>query len=244
MIKITKSHLRDMVLEAASRLLNETTRRQKAQRAINGKYVRAMAILTSENPMGNPYPEGLKTREDESGHTMEFNMGRRDDLEMRLSTGYYSYFKVKGQYGSKEKSYIIYNIPLSDTLYLGQRYNQESVIFIQIEDDGNVSYEYWKQNGDGNFSMTHKRTKYIDMSDADDLFTKISRKFKFQIPFFDGSDENGNELNEQIAALYDKVQSKGLTNEEVNRRTLRVIDENLTGKARYASRGTLYGDWK
>ena len=101
MIKITESHLRDMVLEAASRLLNETTRRQKAQRAINGKYVRAMAILTSENPMGNPYPEGLKTREDESGHTMEFNMGRRDDLEMRLSTGYYPYFKVKGQYGSK-----------------------------------------------------------------------------------------------------------------------------------------------
>ena len=236
MIKITKSHLRDMVLEAASRLLNETTRRQKAQRAINGKYVRTMAILTSENPRGNPYPEGLKT--------MEFNRGRRDDLEMRLSTGYYSYFKVKGQYGSKEKSCIIYNIPLSDTLYLGQRYNQESVIFIQIEDDGNVSYEYWKQNGDGNFSMTHKRTKYIDMSDADDLFTKISRKFKFQIPFFDGSDENGNELNEQIAALYDKVQSKGLTNEEVNRRTLRVIDENLTGKARYASRGTLYGGWK
>ena len=89
MIKITKSHLRDMVLEAASRLLNETTRRQKAQRAINGKYVRTMAILTSENPRGNPYPEGLKT--------MEFNRGRRDDLEMRLSTGYYSYFKLKGE---------------------------------------------------------------------------------------------------------------------------------------------------
>lgn len=244
MIEITKSDLRNMVLESASMLLNETTRRQKAQRAINGKYVRTMAILTSENPMGKAYPERLKSREEESGHTMEFNRGRRDDLEMRLSTGNYPYFKVKGQYGSKEKSYIIYNIPLSDTLYLGKYYNQESVIFIQIEDDGNVSYEYWEQNGDGNFSMAHKRTEYIDMNDADDFFTKISRKFKFQIPFFDGSDENGNELNEQIATLYDNVQSKGLTNEEVNRRTLRAIDESLTGKARYASRGTLYGGWK
>lgn len=244
MFKIDKSDLRNMVKEAASMLLNETTRRQKAQRAINGKYVRTMAILTSENPMGKAYPERLKSKEDESGHTMEFNRGRRDDLEMRLSTGNYPYFKVKGQYGSKEKSYIIYNIPLSDTLYLGKYYNQESVIFIQIEDDGNVSYEYWEQNGDGNFSMAHKRTEYIDMNDADDFFTKISRKFKFQIPFFDGSDENGNELNEQIATLYDKVQSKGLTNEEVNRRTLRAIDESLTGNARYASRGTLYGGWK
>ena len=64
MIEITKSDLRNMVLGTASMLLNETTRRQKAQRAINGKYVRTMAILTSENPMGKTYPERLKSKEE------------------------------------------------------------------------------------------------------------------------------------------------------------------------------------
>lgn len=219
----------------------ETSRRQKAVQAMNGNdVIKTMAILTSENPR---YSDVMDPNDkDENGNPRknygEKNNDRRTDLEKTLKTGHFAWFPVKGQYFGKENSYIIYNISLEDTLYLGKKYGQESVIWI----DG-TKCQYWEQSGDGNYTMTHERdmSQRLDMSDADDLFTQISRAFKFQIPFFDGSDENKEELEKMNEYVNKVVKGRILNESEISRR----IDTCLNAKSganRYANHSELYGN--
>lgn len=228
--------------ESNNEFLNETTRKQKAIQSISGnnKRVKTMAILSPENPMSNKYPERLSSKEDESGHTMDFNRGRRDDIEAYLTIGNFAWFRMKGKYVNKEKSYIVYNISFEDAEHISKKYNQESFIFITCNND-EVTYQYWEQNGDGKYNMTHERSEYIDMADADDFYSKISRKFKFQIPFFDGSDDNKEQISEHIETMNRTIAKKNLNESEIEAKINECIDSNRTGKGRYYSRGTLYG---
>lgn len=221
--------------------VNESTRRQKAVRAISGNnpHIRTIAILTSENPMGVEYPERLK--DDETGRTMEFNRGRREDLEKYLALGCYAWFRIKGRYGSDETSYIIYNITLDDAQHIAEKYEQESFIFIRNNED-EISYQYWEQEGDGVFKMQHERKSYNDMTDADDLYSQISRGFKFQIPFFDGNDDNETEINEQFKSVEMLISSHTLNEAEITRRLNKSTDSKYAGTCRYRNRGMLYGE--
>ena len=236
-IRLTESELVNVVKS----VLLETSRRQKAVQSMNGRNViKTMAILTSENPR---YADVMDPNDkDEKGNQRknygEENSKRRTDLEKTLKTGHFAWFPVKGQYFGKENSYIIYNISLEDTLYLGEKYGQESVIWI----DG-TKCQYWEQEGDGKYVMTHERdmSQRLDMGDADNLYTQISRAFKFQIPFFDGSDENKDEF-EKMNEYVNAVVSKRILNEsEIERR----IETCLVGKSgfnRYANHSKLYGN--
>lgn len=222
--------------------LNETTRRQKAIQSISGKNdrVKTMAIISPENPMSKKYPERLESKEAESGHTMDFNRGRRDDIETYLTIGNFAWFRMKGKYENKEKSYIVYNISFEDAEHISRKYDQESFIFI-ICNNGEVTYQFWEKKGDGKYNKTHERSEYVDMSNADDFYSKISRNFKFQIPFFDGSDDNKTQINEHIKAMNDTISKKNLNDSEIESKINECIDSSRTGKGRYYSRGTLYG---
>lgn len=219
----------DVVLEN----VDETSRRRKAQMALNGKLanVKTICIMSAENPMGNAL-------------TPEENKIRRTELETYLTNAHFPWFRIKGKYGNVEKSHMIYNITLSDALELGKKYNQESIIFIAIENDGKVSYQYWDKGETGDYKKQHERNEYLKMDDADDFYSAISRSFKFQIPFFDGSDDAGNEMNEQISKLNEKVDSKYLSENDKERYFNNILNEDKTKKCRYESRGCLFGGWK
>ena len=210
-------------------LLNETSRRQKAIQTLNmkNKRVKSFALLTSENPMGRE----LSKRD---------NKELRDRLENYLSDGNYAWFPVRGQYGSRENSYMIYNISLDDTLEIGYKFNQESVIFVE-RDKEEVLYQYWEKDESGEYELAHTREEYLDMVDSDDFYTQISRNFKFQIPFFDGSDENKEIMNEQIRYLNDVLDSRNYSNENIENKIEMTLESDRSGSSKYRHRGSLYG---
>ena len=212
----------------------ETSRRQKAQQALDGrlKNVKTFCIMSAENPMGNEL-------------SREENAERRNELETYLSNANYPWFRIKGKYGNEEKSHMIYNITQSDAERLGKMFDQESIIFSDLNDDGEISYTYLEKGEDGEYQKTHERGEYIDMSDADDFFSKISRKFKFQIPFFDGSDDEPAEetLAEQFKKINEKVESKFIDESRLNKYLSNMVNEKKTAKCRWEARGNLFGGW-
>lgn len=229
--ELMAKRLHEIIIESLNDVVNETSRRQKAVSALNGtnSNVITMAILTSENPRYN----------DDN----DTNPKRRENLEKDLKLGHYAWFPVKGQYEGKEKSYIVYNISLENVLYLGQKYGQEALMLI----DGSHC-EYWEQRGDGKFGKTHERQmrQRLDMTDADDFYTQVSRAFKFQLPFFDGSDDNQKQMREGIKYVNKAINEHVKDANEVKRR----LDATLTAKSgynRYCNRGELYRNsfnWK
>lgn len=209
--------------------LNETSRRQKAIQSLNmkNKRVRTICITTSENPMGR-----LLSKKE--------NLELRQRLEKYLSDGYYAWFPIRGQYNNRENSYMIYNISLEDSLYICKRYNQQSFIFIEKDED-EALYQYWEKEEDGDYELVHSRTCYLNMDDAEDFYSQISRNFKFQIPFFDGSDENQDTMNEQINYLNEVVQERIKDEDSIDYKIEMTLESNRTGSSKYRHRGSLYG---
>lgn len=211
----------------------ETSRRQKAQQALDGrlKNVKTFCIMTAENPMGVELPP-------------EDNTKRRDELETYLSNANYPWFRIKGKYGNNEKSHMIYNITRSDAERLGKMFNQESIIFSELDDSGAIHYLYLEKGEGGEYQETHKRDEYVDMSDAVDFFSEIGRKFKFQIPFFDGSDDSTDEMiSEHFKKINEKVDSKFIDETRLNKYLSNMVNEKKTAKCRWEARGNLFGGW-
>lgn len=211
--------------------IEETTRRQKAQSAIVGKNqnVRTLAILSAENPMGKKASE-------------EENKEKREKLETYLNNANYAWFRIKGKYGNKEKSHIIYNISLEDAKTIGEMFQQESIIFVNMSDgEGKISYQYWETDGVNPYKMTHERNEIIRRDEADDFYSTICRAFKFQVPFFDGSDELKEEINGQEKALNELLEEKQLSDEDIQRYLDNILDEEKTGKRKWECRGNMYG---
>lgn len=211
-----------MIKESVKDVLNETSRRQKAQQAIKGKNRRVltMAILSAENPMG------MKADK-------KYNNESNDELLRHLTIGHYKFFKTKGNYDGFENSIMIYNIDIDDALYLAYKYNQESLIFVDMQKDDSVSYQFWK--GDDNNSklkLQHEKHEIIDVTDADDYYTQISKHFKFRIPFF----EQVEQIPQELLLKENKY--------NVDRMIVESLDSKRTGKSKYVIRGELYGDTK
>ena len=211
----------------------ETSRRQKAQQALDGrlKNVKTFCIMSAENPKGEALPP-------------EENAKRRNELETYLSNANYPWFRIKGKYINDEKSHMIYNITRSEAERLGKMFNQEGIIFSELDADGAIHYLYLEKGDNGEYQKTHERNEYIDMSNADDFFSRISRKFKFQIPFFDGSDEETAEMMaEHINKINEKVDSKFIDESRLNRYLSNMVNEKKTAKCRWEARGNLFGGW-
>jgi hypothetical protein len=197
--------------------LEETSRRQKAQAAIQGKNrkVKTIGIVSAQNPMGSTMPK-------------KYNNDAHEELLTYLERGNYRYFVTKGLYDSPETSVIIYNISLKDTLYYGYTFNQESVIWVDMTKDGEISYQYWE--GDDKYSPLHKKYEEHEVVDAtkdDNYYTQICRKFKFRIPFFDDI----NRYNRELVECAKIIDVDGYISDFLN--------ESKTGYSKYNHRGII-----
>ncbi len=215
---LTEDKLNNIVKKVVIEVINETSRRQKAQAAIMGKNrkVKTLAIISAQNPMGM---EASK----------EYNDNAQRELIENLENGKYRYFVTKGLYGSPEISVIVYNISLKDTIHMCYTFNQESVIFVDMTDGNKISYQYWE--GDDHYSKLKKQyeeSTIVDATDDKDFYTQISRKFKFRIPFFEDLIRYNSELIE-CSKLHNNI-------DELISETL---SDNRTGYSKYTNRGRL-----
>ena len=55
-----------------------------------------------------------------------------EKLEDILVSGRYGYRKVKGSYGVLENSYIVNNISLDSAISLGEKFNQDSIVYGEV----------------------------------------------------------------------------------------------------------------
>ena len=216
---VSENTLRKIVSDTIKKVLSETSRRQKAQQAIQGtnRRVRTMAIISAENPMGNVMDD-------------EYNERSMEELVRQLTIGHYRYFRVKGNYDGFENSLMVYNISLEDTLYLCYKYNQESVIFVDMRNDGDISYQYWQGDNDhSQLRLQREEHEIVDATEDDNYYTQISKHFKFRIPFF----EHVTKICDDLALRENTI--------DVDRLITESLESNRAGKSRYLKRGLLYG---
>ncbi len=134
------------------------------------KYAKTFGIITAENPMG------LKISRDE-------NKRLNKEFHDLLSRGGYTFTKVKGKYGNIENPVLILNITLKDLKKFGDLYNQESVIYGEVNDYRDVTFEYWIRDNEKSPLKFKDSIDHIDvLQDPDDFYTRI-KNWKFNIPF-------------------------------------------------------------
>lgn len=196
--------------------------------------IKTMAILTAENPYGEKA-------------TPEENKKRNAKLEMDLSNGQYGYRKVLGKYGHPEKSFIVNNITLEEALRLGEKYEQESIVFGKREEEGdyvgmkfNLIYSTGEKKGQSDGEMNI----FVHINDADDYYTKYKGR-KFSIPFF-GITEMIDDMKKKTKSYDDTKWDGGTVTpsdisiediEEVNK--LQESALSTTGSSSYIWRGKL-----
>ena len=191
-----------------------------AQQAIGGKNrrVKTIAIISAQNLMGS----------DGSDLPSGYNENAHNDLLKTLKIGQYRYLETLGKYGTPKQSVMIYNISIEDTLFLAFKYNQESVVFIEIN-GSEISYQYWEDDDHNSpFKKQREEREIVDATN-DDVYTQISRKFKFRIPFFESIKEYEAHLIER--SNYYNVDQ--LIDE--------CLDNKWSGKHKYFCRGKLNG---
>lgn len=186
--------------------------------------IKKIAILTAENP------RGIK-------HSEEFNKKANFKLEKLLSEGKYGFKKIKGSYGSKENSFIVFNIEKNTAIYIGEKFNQESIIYGetgQSEDGGNdimpMSFEMIgtdKLEPHKFAKVLEKTDVFINRENPEDFYSEINGR-KFVLPFYDvvdrfvGKDENTYELTRN----FDKSKWDGGKVEPTSRE-IKLAEEEL-----------------
>jgi hypothetical protein len=139
--------------------------------------IKTLAVFTANNP-------------DSQAMSGTFNKKANHKLLQALKEANYIVVPAQGKFGNVENSYAVINISLEATkLYCG-KYQQTSFVYTELEDGNVMSYYYEKQdtslpyNKNTNpYVLADTAEGYTDMSDAEDFFTIIGNKFKYQIPF-------------------------------------------------------------
>lgn len=203
--------------------VNETSRRQKAQKTIMGgrkQSVRTFAIISPENPMAKP-----ASREDNTESRKKF-------IEW-LKASHIPYFPLDGHYAGKENSFILYNVDFDTVSYVGMQYGQQSFIYVRIGENGKYVYEFWEHDKpNAPYRKTKEEDRYVDATNDDDMYSKISRDFKFRIPY----------VFEHACILKAIVEQRIPDEAEREHRLNTAVNEGYSGRNRFMARGFLYGD--
>lgn len=174
-------------------ILSEGSRAKKLAAALKGssKHIKTIAIMSPENPMGR-------------ATSKEENDKLYDGFKKTLKLGHVHYMEIKGMYGQKERSFMIMNMPFENIKEWAKNYNQESFIFINVNDD-KIHSEYWQKPDKGDYEKLTEADGYIDAENATDFFSTLTRKFKFTIPFvFDSYNvKNENEFQRLLSESLD-----------------------------------------
>jgi hypothetical protein len=174
-IRITEQQLAELI----TKRMNESKYSSVANTLRGGirKSIKTISILTGENPYGDKASK-------------QYNKEANERLEDILVSGRYGYRKVKGSYGSLENSYIVNNISLDSAIFLGEKFNQDSIVygevvggnddeiymtFKMVGTDPNKPDEY--QNEIGNTDV------FVSRDNAEDLYSEVGGR-KFVLPFY------------------------------------------------------------
>lgn len=191
----------------------DTSRRQKAVQSVkSGKNVKTLMILTAQNP------KGVKMDDEE-------NNKRNASLEKDLSLNHFRWFRIKGKYNDKEKSYIVYNVSIEDAKRISMDYDQESFIFGIHNGEGEITWQYWEKSGNNPYELAVEKNEYVDATDDNNMFSNIGRNFKFRIPFFD----HFNQIDTELDAIAD-----------CDRLLSESLDDKYTLKHHWLCRAKLY----
>ena len=195
--------------------INESSRRQKAQRALLGlnDRVSTFAIITPENNMHDMdlLAKGELTKED----VINRNRECKKDFVSLMKGENVLYFPVKGVYGEKENSFILYNISQKYAEYLGHRFDQESFIFAERKandsDENKIEFSFYsKQISEKDEELARKHpsllqyrlidtTTDVQTTNLNDDMTIVGKNFSFRIPFgiFSGNVDAINKMVEE-----------------------------------------------
>ena len=245
--------------------INETNAKTKAvnlfKHPMCSPKIKTFAIFTAENrdkrtdysSAENKYLNNVLKR-DLSHNNTDFNGRANNDkavanlkqkgidvdaLEQSLKSGYYSYYKVKGNYDNVEHSFIVYNIRLDDVKEICAKCGQQSFIY-GYNNEGKLKFEFW-----ANKCSTPNKYKYFKTdecetfdlldNDAEDYYTQISRKFKINIPFtkFEFAP------NEMIESINKKQSANNWTDSDIEYFINESLDDNINPKYRYYARANL-----
>jgi hypothetical protein len=192
------------------------------------EHIETIAIITAENPKGKALSK-------------EENNEKCEQFESILKAGKFVYRKVIGQYNSKEHSYVISNIALSEIKNLAAQFEQESFIFGSVDklkklDKTNrsclMNFDYWSIK---DISKKIEASSYIKEDTIDrvvytdkalDFFTR-RKNFKFNLPF---------SIFESMSSEYSSFN----INEEIMQKIKTDLNNNMSGRHLWENRARNY----
>jgi len=158
-----------------------------------------LGILTAENPMGKP-------------HSKAENELRNKELMTDLRSMNYGPIPIQGRFGGPESSLLIPNITRDEAIKLGNKHQQEAVIWGQrISDqfsDPFLKFEYIE--GDETIQTRSVSLGGDDAQSREDYFSAKKGR-KFYIPFFDDEfegvvpDEGGRRIHKNKDPYQDRL---------------------------------------
>jgi hypothetical protein len=186
-----------------SDLIENSNRYRRLKRGLFGDpsgKIRTFAIISAENPLGwkDSTEEEFKQRfvqwfddkklyNKQSVEKIESSVllhKIEDTGNTSLKYGGFAYVPLKGKYGDLEKSYIIFNLTLSDAKTIARDYGQESFFFANVGEDKSTIAYYQTFNGCKTYTFVDISETVSDEAEAEDYFSKFGFKFRINMKEF------------------------------------------------------------
>lgn len=174
-VKLTENDLRKIVNKTISEIKYSSV--ANILRGGIRKSIKTIAILTAENPHGEPASK-------------QYNRDANDELEGFLTTGRFGYRKIKGSYGSRENSFIVNNISINTAISIGEKFEQDSIVFGEVTDGASDGfYMSFKMIGTDPTKpqefgkVLGENDVFVNRNEAEDFYSEIGGR-KFVIPFY------------------------------------------------------------
>ena len=238
-----ENKVESIIQEAVSDVLNEISPSQKKRNykdverffkkgkvGFNG--IRTIVVLTAENP-------------DSIQSSSQFNKKAKHSLLKVIKNNKYAYVPAIGKFGGNiENPYAVFNMSVDVAKFLCGKYQQTSFVFTQLLDNGSIHSEYWEkkdQNSpydkmENDYIKKDECDEWIDTADADDNFTIIGNKFKYQIPFSIFESVN-NLFIDNLKYMIEVEKERG--NQSINEDKILDFTINHVGMPPYLWRGGL-----
>jgi len=182
---------------------NESKRFIKSQRALFGDpsgKIRTFAIISPDSPVGIfGQEEWAKINQAERTSYNKENIKElqqwlsrvnaiRKDGDKAMGYGGFDYVKIKGSYGNKETSYLIFNLTLEDAKIVAKSYGQESFFYGIVSKTPNTTpsqIAYYKTNDNcQTYELVEISNTISGKNQATDFFSKFGVKFRINMQEF------------------------------------------------------------
>lgn len=176
--------------------------------------VRTLTFISAANKHGKQQPA-------------EDNNKQNQELEDIIKTGHFGYSPSKGVYGGlPENGFVVRNMTRDQALNLGNRFEQDSIIFakkINKDDYTGMSAELLGSDDHNYGEVLGIRNVYIKRDNHKDYYTEVKGR-KFQFPFFDDDYLDANWLNGTIIGKRELMNPEDV--DEINRLDEQTIDSS------------------